>query len=85
MLRAPLWRWFVLVSTEVRGPAGLGMCARHEATVTAWQRLASQWRTTSQQHRASNAKFKPLIDLSQPDLPNGFVIDGDGLPHITAL
>ena len=53
--------------------------ASDEATVTAWQRLASQWRMTSQQHRASNSKFKPLIDLSQPDLPNGFVIDGDGM------
>lgn len=53
--------------------------ASDEATVTAWQRLASQWRTTSQQRRASNSKFKPLIDISQPDLPNGFVIDGDGM------
>lgn len=53
--------------------------ASDEATAAAWQRLASQWRTISQQRRESNAKFQQLIDLSQPELPHGFVIDGDGM------
>ncbi len=50
-----------------------------EATTSAWQQLATEWRTTSEQHRESNAKFKPLTDFSQPDLPRGFVGDGDGM------
>ena len=50
-----------------------------EATAAAWQRLATEWRATSEQRREANAKFKPLTDFSRPEWPDGFVIDGDGL------
>ena len=53
--------------------------ASDEATTAAWQQLVNQWRTTSEQRRESNARFKPLTDFSQPNLPPGFVIDGDGM------
>lgn len=48
-------------------------------TTAAWQRLATEWREASEPRRVANAKFKPLVDFSQPNLSDGFVIDGDGM------
>lgn len=53
--------------------------ASDEATAAAWRRLAIDWRTTSEQRRATNAKFKSLTDFSRPEWPHGFVVDGDGM------
>ena len=52
---------------------------RDEATAAAWQQLATEWRTTSEPRRESNATFKPLTDFSQSNLPDGIVMDGDGM------
>lgn len=50
-----------------------------EASAAAWQRLVTEWRATRESRREANAKFRPLTDFSCPDLPEGFVIDGDGM------
>ncbi|HVW01168.1 MAG TPA: DUF1553 domain-containing protein, partial [Planctomycetaceae bacterium] len=60
-------------------PSELEGRASDEATIAAWQRLATEWRTHSEQRREANKQFKPLTDFSQPDFPPGFVIDGDGM------
>jgi len=60
-------------------PAEIEGLASDEATTAAWQQMTTEWRTTCEQRRASNAKFKPLVDFSQPDLLDGFVLDGDGM------
>jgi cytochrome c553 len=62
-----------LTQSEIEG------LASDEATTSAWQRLATEWRATSRQRRESNAKFKPLTEFALPNLPHGFVIDGDGM------
>ena len=50
-----------------------------EAIATAWQQLVSQWQTASDQRKTANAKFQSLTDFSEPELPPGFVAEGDGM------
>lgn len=75
-----LGRFRVSAGAEVPlSPTEQDGLASDEATTAAWQQLTAQWQTTSEQRRAANAKFTPLVDFSQPELPPGFVIDGDGM------
>lgn len=47
-----------------------------------WTALAAQWRTDHQTRRESNVKnFTPLVDLSEPGLPEGWSMEGDGIRH----
>lgn len=46
---------------------------------SAWQEMVTQWRATTQQRQMSNAKFNRLTDFASPELPQGFVIEGDGM------
>lgn len=60
-------------------PAGVEGSLSDQATAEVWQQLVTEWRTAHQQRTEANAKFKPLVDFSQPGWPAGFVIEGDGL------
>lgn len=53
--------------------------ASDEAIASAWAQCVKQWQSTSEQRQAANSKFLPLTDFSRPELPQGFVIDGDGM------
>jgi hypothetical protein len=50
-----------------------------KAIAAAWQELVSQWQTVSDQRKTANAKFHTLTDFSGPELPPGFVAEGDGM------
>ncbi|MBQ10896.1 MAG: hypothetical protein CMJ45_05040 [Planctomyces sp.] len=52
------------------------------AAQTAWNGIAGEWRTARAARQAKNAgQFKTLISFDRPELPSGWVIDGDGMRH----
>ena len=63
-------------SADLAGSDGL---ASDSVVASAWQRMANEWQTQNSQRREANSKFKLLTDLSKPELPPGFVVDGAGL------
>jgi hypothetical protein len=46
-----------------------------------WSELASEWQSAREQHLKANATFKPLADSATATLPEGWVIEGDGMKH----
>lgn len=73
-----LGRFRLCVGTETPLSESEGLHSA-EAIATAWQQLISQWQTASDQRKTANAKFRPLTDFSEPELPPGFVAEGDGM------
>ncbi len=48
---------------------------------TTWTALASEWAATRAARVQANAAFAQLTDFSQPQIPAGWVADGDGMTH----
>ncbi len=47
----------------------------------AWNALAKEWTDNRAARTQANAAFTVLADFSQPSLPAGWTIDGDGMTH----
>lgn len=47
----------------------------------AWNELAAEWRETRSQRLTGNAEFQVLADFRQPVVPDGWVVEGDGMQH----
>ncbi|MDQ3622198.1 MAG: DUF1549 domain-containing protein, partial [Verrucomicrobiota bacterium] len=48
---------------------------------TLWNELAREWREARAARLENNALFQVLADFREPALPEGAVIDGDGMKH----
>ncbi|MBI3462522.1 MAG: DUF1553 domain-containing protein [Planctomycetes bacterium] len=46
-----------------------------------WDELATEWRETRSQRLTANADFQVLADFQQPTVPDGWVMEGDGMQH----
>ena len=46
-----------------------------------WTALASEWAAARAARSQANAAFQTLADFSRPQMPAGWVIDGDGMTH----
>lgn len=46
-----------------------------------WRELAREWRETRSQRLNANANFHPLTDFHAPQLPDGWIMEGDGIQH----
>jgi hypothetical protein len=46
-----------------------------------WKLLASEWETARTARETANAAFTAQADFSRPELPDGWVTDGDGIVH----
>jgi hypothetical protein len=45
-----------------------------------WKKVAAEWRTANAKRRASNSRqFQTLASFDRPELPAGWIIDGDGM------
>jgi hypothetical protein len=72
------FRIHVGLETPVDTIAQNGLLSDEQA-VAAWQRMETAWRTTNSQRRELNAKFKPIVNFHDAQLPPGFSVDGAGL------
>jgi hypothetical protein len=55
--------------------------ASDQAIKAAWQRMAVEWRSIAAKRREANQKFHWQADFSKPELPEGFVAEGDGMAY----
>jgi hypothetical protein len=55
--------------------------ASDQAIKAAWQRMAVEWRSMAAKRREANQKFHWQADFSKPELPEGFVAEGDGMAY----
>ncbi len=46
-----------------------------------WTALSAEWATTRAARLKTNESFEPLADFSKPQVPTGWVTDGDGMTH----
>ena len=46
-----------------------------------WNELATEWRQTRAQRLKANAEFQPIADFQEPKVPDGWVMEGDGMKH----
>ncbi|MEX1231986.1 MAG: PSD1 and planctomycete cytochrome C domain-containing protein [Planctomycetaceae bacterium] len=46
-----------------------------------WNALAAEWTETRDKRIAANAEYQILADFQQPQIPAGWVMEGDGMTH----
>jgi len=62
--------------------SSLGAAKSDAAAQAVWEQVGSDWRQANRSRTSSNEKnFKPLVDMSHDDWPDGWVIEGAGLQH----
>ena len=47
----------------------------------AWKTAAAEWQAARAMRDQANARFTSLVDLTEPGLPAGWVVEGEGMAH----
>jgi cytochrome c553 len=68
---------------EVAYPLARLLAVKDDAVKLAstWQAIRKEWHTQHQERVAKNQIYRPLGNLAQAQLPEGWIAEGDGLAH----